>query len=115
LTTQLAFGLVLPKTANSLSPSESSGVLMAPHRHFALLREVEQRFMQYPDTILMNMDQVSVQYGDAGQITIEVCGSRSVQARTGFLQNDRVTVALTVSSNGDKLKPLVVFKGTRNG
>lgn len=84
-------------------------------RRFSFLREIEQRHSQCSDTIFVNMDQVSVVYGDAGRFTITHRGATSVQARTGLLHTDRATVALAVASNGEKLDPLIVFKGTQNG
>ena len=85
------------------------------NRRISFLTEIEHRYAQIPETIFVNMDQVSVIFGDAGRLTIDMRGSRSVQARTGISPVDRATVALSVASNGEKLRPLIVFKGTRNG
>lgn len=84
-------------------------------RRVKFLREVEQRHRQYTNTIYVNMDQVSVVYGDAGRLTISERGATSVQARTGLSPVDRATVALSVASNGEKMAPMVIFRGTRNG
>lgn len=84
-------------------------------RRISFLREIEQRHSQQQGTVFVNMDQVAVTYGDAGRVTIDLRGATSVQARTGATQVDRVTVALTIASTGEKLDPLIVFKGTQNG
>ena len=54
-------------------------------------------------------------YGEAARLTIELRGAQSVPVRTGTSQVDRVSVALVVAANREKLTPLVIYKGTRNG
>ena len=84
-------------------------------RRLAFLADVEAQMARRPDTIFVNMDQVSVIYGDAGQFTINERGASYVQTRTGFSRIDRATVVLSVASNGEKLSPLVIFKGSESG
>jgi hypothetical protein len=84
-------------------------------RRIDFYREIEERNQLQRNVIYINMDQVAVIYGDSGRLTIDFRGSTSVQARTGFSQVDRATVALSVSSNGEKLTPLIVFRGTIGG
>lgn len=84
-------------------------------RRNSFFTEIEQRNRQYPNTIYVNMDQVAVVYGDAGRFTIDVRGSRSVPVRSGLSPSDRVTLALAIASNGEKLSTLAVFKGTPDG
>ena len=68
-------------------------------RRLAFLADVEAQMARRPDTIFVNMDQVSVIYGDAGQFAINERSASSVQARTGFSRFDRTTVVLSVASN----------------
>ena len=76
---------------------------------------VESRFARNGNTIFVNMDQTSVMFGDTGTITVNRCGARSVQVRGVGRQTDRVTAALSIGSNGNKLAPFVIFKGTSDG
>jgi transposase-like protein len=84
-------------------------------RRISFLQKVEQQYFSNPLTVFVNMDQVSVVYGDAGRFTIDTCGATSIQVRTGESQSSRTTVALSVASTGEKLPPLVIFKGTMDG
>jgi hypothetical protein len=78
-------------------------------------REVMDRWNRVRETIFLNMDQTSVLFGDHSAITVATRGERSVQAFSPSTPGDRVTAALTIASNGDKLPPFVIFKGTIAG
>lgn len=85
------------------------------HRTMELLSAVENVYSQNHDTIFINMDQTSVMVGLNARTTVHSRGESSVQVRTDENPNDRITVALTVASNGDKLSPFVIFRGTERG
>jgi hypothetical protein len=77
--------------------------------------EIERRYQSNRSTVFLNMDQTGLLYGTIGRTTIELTGTRSVPIRTMERQTDRITLALTVSSSGDKLRPFAIFKGTTSG
>lgn len=78
-------------------------------------RAVMERWNRVRETIFLNMDQTSVLFGDHSVMTVATRGERSVQAFSPSTPGDRVTAALTIASNGDKLPPFVIFKGTIEG
>lgn len=80
-----------------------------------LYLEVQRRYNSNSQVVFVNMDQASLVFDQAGPITVDSCGARAVQIRTNARQQDRVSVALSVASNGDKLRPFVIFKGTADG
>ncbi len=60
---------------------------------------------------VLNMDQTN---NSPGQ-TIDQCGLRTINMRTGTDDSKRCTVALTVTASGEMLMPMVIYKGTRYG
>ena len=66
------------------------------------------------ETLYINMDQTAVFHNMAPRTSVDITGAQSVTAISRGT-SDRITVALTVCSNGDKLPPLIIFKGTENG
>ena len=61
------------------------------------------------------MDQTSVIFGALGVVTVESRGVDSVPVRSSESPSDRVTVTLSIASNGAKLLPFVIFRGTCHG
>jgi hypothetical protein len=68
-----------------------------------------------PDMVFINMDQTAVYYNPVSITTVDFVGAVAVQAATNDQESQRVTVALTIGSNGEKLRPFVVFKGCPGG
>ena len=65
---------------------------------------------------VMNMDQTPVFFSMSEGTTLEVEGSRTVNARSSCGSTMRVSVAVTVTASGEDLPELlIVFKGKRNG
>ena len=84
-------------------------------RKESFLREVISRLARNPTTIFLNMDQTAIVHGDNRRLTIADRGSTAVEVTSLARQTDRVTVALAIASNGEKLSPFVIYKGTRFG
>ena len=66
-------------------------------------------------TIFVNMDETAVYTEILPRTTIDTIGVINVAASVRVGTSDRVTAALTVSSNGEKLRPLIIFKGSEGG
>jgi hypothetical protein len=73
-----------------------------------LLVNRDQRFV-------INMDQTPIFFSTLPRTTLEPIGSRTVNVRTSTGSTLRVTIAVTVTANGDMLPPLIVFKGKPKG
>ena len=61
------------------------------------------------------MDQTPVFFSMVPRTTLDHVGARTVNVRTSTNSTMRVTVAVTVTSSGKMLPPLVVFKGKGGG
>ena len=61
------------------------------------------------------MDQTPVPFTYNSRKTLEVVGRRTVHVRKSTNDTKRATFAMTVTASGKILKPLIIFKGTRNG
>ena len=59
------------------------------------------------------MDQTPVFYSMHDEYTLEKKGVRTVNVRTAKNESSRITVAVTISANGDILTPMIIFKGKR--
>lgn len=64
---------------------------------------------------ILNMDQTPVFFSMVPRTTLNLRGARSVNVRSSSGSTIRCTVAITVTAAGEFLKPIIVFKGTRNG
>ena len=72
------------------------------------------RTFDFDPQLIVNMDETNVHFDNVGTLTWADKGSRTVTVRaTGTTQ--RCTIALAVSLGGLKLKPLIIFKGKKNG
>ena len=69
---------------------------------------VEEKF-------IINMDQTPVPFNLAPNRTLATKGLRTVGIRRTGNSTKRATVALAITASGEKLKPMVVFKGSPNG
>ena len=66
-------------------------------------------------SLILNMDQTAVWFSNAPRRTLNLQGERTVPIVSSDTSSCRATVAVTVSSACAMLKPLVVFKGQKNG
>ena len=64
---------------------------------------------------IINMDQTPVFFDMTSGRTLETAGNRTVNGQTGTSSTMRVTVAVTVTANGEMLKPMIIFKGKPGG
>jgi hypothetical protein len=63
--------------------------------------------------VIFNMDQTPIHFSMTPNRTIEKVGARTVNVRSSTASTMRVTVAVTISADGDVLQPLIVYKGFR--
>ena len=63
---------------------------------------------------VVNMDETNVYFEMVGSTTLEKCGSRTVNIKSSG-SSSLCTVILDVIMSGDKLPPMIVFKGTPDG
>ena len=63
----------------------------------------------------MNMDQTPVFFSMSDGTTLEVEGSRTVNARSSCGSTMRVSVAVTITASGEVLPTFIVFKGKPYG
>ena len=61
------------------------------------------------------MDQTGIYYEMPHRSTVHARGAGPVQVQTSGRESMRVTVALTVTSTGERLEPFVVSKGSPGG
>ena len=64
---------------------------------------------------VINMDQTPVFMSMHSKRTLDLQGRRTITGRKTSNSTARLTVSLAVSADGDKLKPMVIFKGTPDG
>ena len=64
---------------------------------------------------VLNMDQTPIYFSMPPGRTLELQGSNRVGVRTTSNSTERATCSLCVSADGDKLKPMLIFKGQPNG
>jgi hypothetical protein len=79
------------------------------------LNEVQNIVSADPNTIFVNMDETAVYAETIPRTTIDTTGVINVAASVRGDTSDRVTAALTVCSNGEKLRPMIIFKGSEGG
>jgi hypothetical protein len=61
------------------------------------------------------MDQTPIPFTYNSRKTLEVVGRRTVHVRKSTNDTKRATFDMTVTASGQMLKPLIGFKGARNG
>ena len=64
---------------------------------------------------VLNMDQTPMYFSMAPVSTLNLQGARTVYGRRSGESGGRFTVSCTISANGDKLKPFIIFKGEEFG
>ena len=62
---------------------------------------------------IANMDETPVWFDMAGDLMIEEIGAKTVHIRTTGNKNNRFTVVLICFADGQKLPPMIIFKGQR--
>ena len=60
------------------------------------------------------MDETPICFEMISNTTVSKIGSRNVMIRTFGSDRSRITIILCRGSNGEKISPLVVFKGKKN-
>jgi hypothetical protein len=83
-------------------------------RKLCLLEEVAHARIASRNLVFINMDETAIQYEMVPRSTVEFVGTEAVSVLCGNTTM-RVTTALTVCSNGEKLRPFVIFKGAESG
>ena len=64
---------------------------------------------------LFNMDETPIWFEMVSKTTVEKIGEKSVNVTTFGSERSRISLILSICANGQKLPPLVVFKGKKNG
>jgi transposase-like protein len=99
---------------------------MATHKAQRHPSEVENEALQFLDYIrpilvqpnrdpdyMYNMDQTPIWMAMDDKMTIDKVGTRTVNLRTSACDTKRVTVAVTLTASGRRVKSMVVFKGKK--
>ena len=66
-------------------------------------------------SMVFNMDQTSVWYSFHPKKTLHTKGDKNIPVISSDTGGSRATVAICISSAGDMLKPMLIFKGEKNG
>ena len=64
---------------------------------------------------LFNMDETPIMFEMVGKTTIAKIGDRNINIRTYGSERSRISVILCISASGNKLPPLLIFKGKKGG
>ena len=64
---------------------------------------------------VLNMDQTPFYFSLGDAVTLDMVGRNTILGRESKGQKKRATVTLTVTASGEKLKPMVIFKGKEGG
>ena len=81
-------------------------------RSVLFLGQVNRHTTARPGVVFINMDQTAIEYQMKPLRTIDVIGAKSVISLANGQASNRVTAVLTACSDGTKLKPMIIFKGT---
>lgn len=65
--------------------------------------------------LIVNMDETTIFFSFPGYKTIQKTGKKTVAIKTTGQEHVRAIILLSISAFGKKLKPLVIYKGTKNG
>jgi len=88
-------------------PSEVEGEAL---QFLAYIRPVLIESNRDPN-FMYNMDQTPVQMAMDWKVTIDKVSARTVNLRTSASETKRLTVAVTLTASGRRVKSMVVFKG----
>lgn len=64
--------------------------------------------------MIINMDETTIWFEMTGKTTVEKIGTKNVEVKTFGTEGLRISLLLAITANGNKLKPLLVFKGKFN-
>lgn len=64
---------------------------------------------------MINMDQSPIWFSMHPKTTLDLKGATSINGRRTSENGTRFTCTLAISANGDKLRPFLIFKGTKDG
>jgi hypothetical protein len=67
------------------------------------------------EDFILNMDQTPILFTYNARKTIEVVGRHTIHIQKSTNDTKRATFAMTVTSSGKILKPILIFKGAQNG
>lgn len=70
----------------------------------------QRRAHNYPLHLVGNMDESLIQFDMPSNRTVSKIGEKTVKIRTTGNEKNRLTVVLTCTGDGSKLKTLVIFK-----
>ena len=65
--------------------------------------------------MIVNMDETALFLNMSPKRTINEKGDNTIMIKTLGQEKQRITILLSISDEGDKLAPLVVFKDRSNG
>ena len=71
------------------------------------------RQKNYPMAFIGNMDKTPVYFDLVPNKVVDRVGVKSCIIRTTGAEKRHITVALTVTANGEMLPPFIIFKGKR--
>lgn len=97
-----------------MSQRDPAEMVLEANQYLEIMRPI----LRAPDVQtkwVLNMDQTPMYLSMAPTRTLNMVGERQVVGRRTGNSGSRFTVSCTIAANGDKLKPYVIFKGTRNG
>lgn len=83
--------------------------------HAAFISDYHQIIDEQSPEVIINMDETPVCFDTAYNRTFERKGARTVEILASKAAKKNVTCVLAVTSTGEKLPPLIIFKGSRTG
>lgn len=103
-------GFSIRKVTRSVQVNEQ----VLTERRNCFFREVETTFYSNQQTVFLNMDQTSIVFGLQHRSTVEIAGMSSVQIASHCSGALHATALLSATSTGEKLPPMLIFKGRPN-
>ena len=61
------------------------------------------------------MDETALQYNMPSNKTVHKLGAKTITIKTQQQEKLRISLNLAICTNRKKLKPYIIFKGTKNG
>jgi hypothetical protein len=65
--------------------------------------------------MIINMDETPIYLESISNKNVAPIGQKTINIRTNRGEKTRITVILLISASGEKLPPLLVFKGEKEG
>ena len=76
------------------------------------VRKLRQKH-EYDPEYIGAMDETPIWLDMVAETTLDHIGKKSIPIKSTGNQKARITVVLAAKANGDKLKPMIIFKGVR--